>query len=124
MINNYSILKLCYNFIGDSMNSLKIRQSNFELMRIISMFMIVIYHIIIHGNIIENISSPSHHIFFTFIKSLTLIGVNSFIILTGYFQSKTTINFKKILVLILQLFFYKIIIFTFFILFIRIIFII
>lgn len=30
------------------------RNSNYELMRIISMFMIVVYHIILHGNVLGN----------------------------------------------------------------------
>ena len=30
------------------------RKSNFELLRIVSMFFIVLYHTIIHGHVIEN----------------------------------------------------------------------
>ena len=35
-------------------SDLKVRESNFELMRIISMLFIILWHIIIHGHMIEN----------------------------------------------------------------------
>ena len=58
------------------------RVSNFELMRIISMLLIVIYHVLIHGSFIEKSSGGSMYIFM-FIHSLVIIAVNSFILITG-----------------------------------------
>ena len=43
------------------------RQSNFELMRIVSMFMIVVWHIIIHGKLLDN-STGTIHILLMFIS--------------------------------------------------------
>ena len=36
------------------MNNVKERNSSYELMRIVSMFLIVLYHVILHGKMIEN----------------------------------------------------------------------
>lgn len=93
------------------MNKTKFKQSNFELMRIISMFLIVVFHVIQHGRLIENFSYPYLEIIFNIIKSLTLVAVNSYIIMTGYFQSKLHFRIKKFLIILFQFFFYKTIIF-------------
>ena len=89
----------------------KQKESNFELMRIISMFLIVLYHVIYHSNIIFNSYYTSSKIILTLIEVFTLVGVNSFILLTGYFQSKSTFKIKKIINIIIQFLFYKIFIY-------------
>ena len=35
------------------------RNSNFELMRIVSMAFIVLWHIIMHGNVLSNCTNPA-----------------------------------------------------------------
>lgn len=87
------------------------RNSNFELMRIISMFFIVIGHILMHGNVINNCSNPILKLILELIMFAIIIHVNSYILLTGYFQSDKKFKLKKIIKLILQMFFYIIICF-------------
>ena len=54
------------------------RKSNYELMRIISMFLIVLSHVITHGRIIENTESyPGIREIFIFIKIITLVHVKN-----------------------------------------------
>lgn len=83
------------------------RNSNLELMRIVSMFMIVLWHFLIHGNI-------WYHTFGALRKTLDLIvaflfvHVNSFVILTGYFQCQKNSNIKKIIKLNCVAWFYSI----------------
>ena len=75
-------------------NSLKKeRNSNYELMRIISMFLIVLYHVILHGHLLYNCTNPGVKLILRFIMFFTLMHVNSFVLLCGYFQSKS--NFKQ-----------------------------
>lgn len=65
-----------------------IRQSNFELMRIISMLMIVLWHMLrsdFHGNVIENCSRESLRLIFEFIMFTIVVHVNSYVLLSGYF---------------------------------------
>lgn len=69
------------------------RNSNFELMRIISMLFIILYHIIMHGKVIELCTNDFLRALFKIIEIATLVHVNSFVLLTGYFQS--TCRFKQ-----------------------------
>ena len=75
------------------MNKKKIRNSNYELMRIISMFLIILYHVIYHGQVIQNCYNEGAKIILELLEFLTLVHVNSFVLVTGYFQS--TSNFKQ-----------------------------
>ena len=92
------------------MNSNKIRQSNFELMRIISMFFIVLWHIIIHGHLIENSLNPKFSFIITLLKYIVIVHVNSYVLLTGYFQCKSKFKLSKIWDLSISSLFYKLII--------------
>ena len=88
----------------------KIRNSNFELMRIVSMLLIVVWHVIIHGNVIVNCMTPAIKIVLQILLFLIIVHVNSFIILSGYFQSKSAVKVSKIIKLLLQVIFYSILI--------------
>jgi len=61
------------------------RQSNIELLRIISILMIVIHHVLVHG-IYNAVNNSTLH----FIDSFVIYGVNIFLLISGYF----TINLK------------------------------
>lgn len=50
-------------------------------MRIISMIFIVLWHIICHGNIIENCKTPEVKSIFLALKYVFIVHVNSFVIL-------------------------------------------
>lgn len=89
------------------------RKSNYELMRIISMFLIVLSHVITHGRIIENTESyPGIREIFIFIKIITLVHVNSFVLLSGYFQCTEKFKQKKLWKIITEIIFYELVIMT------------
>ena len=46
------------------------RNSNYELMRIVSMFLIILYHVIIHGKVIENCYNEGAKIILEFLEFL------------------------------------------------------
>lgn len=85
---------------------IKARSSNFELMRIVSMIFIILWHIIIHGHVIENCNNQALRIYLEILKYIMVVHVNSFIILTGYFQTKSKFKLRKLLKLIFQAIFY------------------
>lgn len=85
----------------------KIRNSNFELLRIVSIFLIVLWHIIMHGNVIENCTNPAIKILLEIIMFCMIVHVNSFILLSGYFQSKSKFKLSKFIKLFLQVVFYS-----------------
>ena len=89
----------------------KTRESNFELMRITSMFLIVLYHVIYHSELIFSSYSLLSKVLLSIIETFTLVGVNSFILLTGYFQSKSKFKLKKFINLLLLYLLYKIFIY-------------
>ena len=87
-----------------------IRESNFELMRIVSMILIIIWHIILHGHMIENSRNYAIRTYLSMIQYLIVIHVNSFVILSGYFQSKSRFKLSKLLSLILEVIMYSFVI--------------
>ena len=91
------------------MNSEKIRESNFELMRLILMFMIVFWHLIINF-IFVHPNTPISLIVWNILYYLLIIHIDTFILLTGYFQSKKEVlGIEKIIKLNNQAYFYKIV---------------
>ena len=87
----------------------KVRESNFELLRIISMFFIVVYHVLVHGQILEH-ATGSMELMTVFIEAFILVHVNSFILITGYFQCKSKMKLGKVLSLNNATWFYKVVI--------------
>lgn len=86
------------------------RKSNFELLRIVSMFFIVLYHTIIHGHVIENSTNPKITMILHLLLFITIVHVNSYVLISGYFQSKSKFKQSKIWSLINADWFYRVII--------------
>lgn len=87
------------------------RDSSIELLRIISMIMIVFHHFAVHGNFLypKNDFSISYF-WYNFIGMWGKVGVNLFVLISGYFliNSKAPIfNLKRILKFWGQVFFYS-----------------
>lgn len=81
------------------------RNANFELLRIISMLFIVIYHMIIHGQVLNNCTNKNLYTILTIIEYITIIHVNSFVLLSGYYQSSGKFKQSKLWMLINSSFF-------------------
>lgn len=84
----------------------KTRESNFELMRIISMFMIVLWHVIIHGRLLGS-STGLTNLIYNLLLCVFIVHVNSFILASGYFQSNNNFSLKKFLKLFGLQWFYR-----------------
>ena len=89
------------------------KESNFELLRIVSMFSIVLWHVIIHGKVLDNSSNTLYYLL-QIILFILITHVNSFLMITGYFQYDKKFSIKKILKIVLQLWFYNFIIYSVF----------
>lgn len=83
------------------------RLSNFELLRILAMFGITIHHFCVHGNFVL----PSLYHFNTILiqvcASFGKLGVNLFILITGYFMIKSNFKIKSFLKLFFEVLFYS-----------------
>ena len=89
----------------------KERLSNFELLRIIAMIFIVLHHYTYYGNLISASNNIINKYIAVFIIVLGKVGVNIFILITGYFQINQKFKFKKVIFLILQVYFYSIVLY-------------
>lgn len=94
------------------------RNSSFELLRILSMLLIVAHHYVIHADFDYNNMLLFNKIYLRFLLSSGQIGVNCFVLISAFFLSQTTINATKIIRLEIQVLFYSILIgFAFFLFF-------
>lgn len=83
----------------------KIRNSNFELLRILSMFMIICFHCSFHGKFSDG---EGNRLIINFFNMLGELGVNCFVLISGYFYDKTRFKTDKFISLIVQVWFYVI----------------
>ena len=76
-------------------NSVSTRDSNAELLRIICMLMIVCHHFIVHAffpNILKGEYSNSAEAFCFYVHGFIYVGVNVFVLITGYYGIKTRVH--------------------------------
>lgn len=92
------------------------RESNFELLKIISMLMIIMYHFILHGKILDNTNGILNE-FMNFMRLLLIVHVNSFVLVTGYFQYNKEFKLSRLISHNNALVFYKIVIMLIFLIF-------
>lgn len=94
---------------------LNVRNSAMELLRIISMIMIVFHHFAVHGGFSFGTTLSIPHLWYNFIIMGGKIGVDIFVLISGYFlinnDSKTFVV-NKIIKFIGQVFFYSVGIFV------------
>lgn len=90
------------------------RDSNIELFRIITMFFIVAHHYVVNsgltledGPIAANPLS-GNSIFLLLFGAWGKIGINCFVMITGYFMCKSSITLRKFAKLLGEIMFYKI----------------
>ncbi len=83
------------------------KKSNIEILRVISMLMIVFHHYSIHSNWAFPADLSSREYFIRIIGSFGKIGVILFVMISGYFMKRSNFKVKKALRLWLQVFFYS-----------------
>ena len=88
-----------------------IRESNFELLRIVAMIMIIAFHILGHGKGLNSTDITSwNYVVAHLIKGVSIVGVNVYILISGYFTINSKFKMKKILKLYGQMYFYSVVI--------------
>lgn len=87
----------------------KERQSNFELLRIVAMLMVISLHFMGHGGILENVKLFSLNFYVAnLIESLSIYAVNIYVLISAYFMCDSSITIEKILKVWTQVVFYTI----------------
>lgn len=95
-------------------NQVRVRNSAIELLRIISMIMIVFHHFAVHGGFDFGVSLSPTHFWYNFIVMGGKIGVNIFVLISGYYlidNDKKIFDVNKILKFVGQVWFYSVAIF-------------
>ena len=100
----------------------KSRDTNLELFRIMMMLLIVAHHYVVNSGLtaadgpiyVDPLSWRS--IFLLLMGAWGKSGINCFVLITGYFMCKSNITLKKFLKLMLEVEFYKIVIYLIFLL--------
>jgi len=85
------------------------RNSSFELLRIFCILLIIVHHYSSHG--VAGLSEHALTLNKIIEQVLSMggkIGVNCFVLITGYFMTNATFHYKKLLKLILEVFFYSV----------------
>lgn len=94
------------------------RNSNLELYRIIVMLMIVAHHYVVNSGVLDVMYQhplSANSILLFLFGMWGKIGINCFVLITGYFMCKSNITVKKFLKLVLEVEFYKVVIYLVFI---------
>ena len=105
---------------GDTTPSDKVRDSNIELFRIITMLLIVAHHYVVNSGLMEVGGSiyadpmSWRSIFLLIFGAWGKIGINCFVLITGYFMCKSQITTRKFAKLFFEVMFYRILISTVF----------
>ena len=97
---------------------IKTRESGIELFRIISMLLIIAHHYVVNSGVLlmANTSPTSINSLFLYLfGGWGKTGINCFVLITGYFMCKSNISTKKFFKLLLEIEFYRIIIYAIFI---------
>ncbi len=86
------------------------RNANGELLRLLCMAMIIVLHALDKGNNLRNMYSEMHlvPVVAWLLESLSIVAVNAFLLLSGYYLSKSSFKLGRLIELILQTLFYTI----------------
>ncbi|MGN0448830.1 MAG: acyltransferase family protein [Ruminococcus sp.] len=103
---------------GTPRNRQTVRNSNIELFRIITMILIVSHHYVVNSGLMEVMSAEvlsAKSVFLYLFGAWGKIGINCFVLITGYFMCKSHITAKKFAKLVLEVVFYKVTIYCVFV---------
>lgn len=99
--------------MGETVKTIKKeRNSNMDLLRIISMLLIILLHSIDHSGVLESSETASFAIqlWVSFSYMLTQVCVNCFVLISGFFLVKSKFRLQKLIALWLETVFYSLII--------------
>lgn len=88
------------------------RDCNFELLRIVCMLMIIMHHYVVHSGFLSN-ATPLNELIAMAFSVGGKIGINLFIMISGYYILDSKVKMKKLLKIIFEVHFYSILIVIF-----------
>ncbi|MBR3150201.1 MAG: acyltransferase [Eubacterium sp.] len=83
----------------------KKRLANLDLLKVVSMVMIVCHHYLVHGGVLEAAKITDANFYVAWlIGILSIVGVNCFVLCSGYLMTENRFRFSKLVYLWLQIF--------------------
>lgn len=96
-------MKLTYNKNDKNENIfIEKRQSNLELLRIISIIMIIMHHYALYSGLTWKNEITANALIINFFLMFGKLGALVFVIISGYFYDKTKFKIKKLITLLVQ----------------------
>lgn len=89
---------------------MNVRQSNFELLRILAMFLIVAHHYSVHGGWSYPYGFEMHKFYAQSLSFGGKLGVNLFVLITGYFSYSSRFRWRGVVSTLSKAWFYSILI--------------
>lgn len=90
------------------------RNISLDVLRALVMLMIVLGHVMLHGQVVENIKPFTVNYFVSYtVFAFIYVHVNCFVLISGYFLSVKEFKYKKIFSLWGKMFFWSIMLFIF-----------
>ena len=84
------------------------RNSALELLRIVAMLLIIAHHLAVHGNFARNeLGFSTNAVLLQFLLCTGKIGVDCFVLISGYFLIAASFRPKKLLLLLFEVFCYS-----------------
>ncbi len=92
------------------MAAVKKRQSNIELLRIVTMMMIIMLHLLDKGEVLPWFGDMHtfNDYFSWYVEALCIIAVNVYVFISGYFLLDSKFTFKKLFFIVAQVWFYSV----------------
>lgn len=89
----------------------KKRDSNLDLLRIVSMFLIIFLHSIDHSGVLEqaNVHGGGTYVYVYFAYALCQVCVNCYVMLSGYYLVNSKFRIQKLIALWMEVVFYSVV---------------
>lgn len=101
--------------VQENVGAKKPRSSNLELYRIVCMLMIVAYHFVVNSGLsdqIQNAPTSLKSIFLLLFGAWGKVGINCFLMITGYYMCTSRITLRKFVKMMAQIYFFKFVLFV------------
>lgn len=88
------------------------RHTGLDLLRIVSMLLIIVLHALAHGGVLSAASAPLPAAFAWTCEALAYVGVNCYVLISGYFLILSEFRVRRLARLWMQVFFYSIVLYA------------
>ena len=88
----------------------KKRNLNIEILRVVSMFMVIVLHALGHGGVLEYYYlGDSGYFIFWLIEAFCMVAVNCFVLITGYFGWKSKFMISRVFKFYIEIFLFSLV---------------